>query len=339
MARGTSKRLASVRSEIAYDFSKTNVMKLDEWYAWKDLQRKNGTDDWDKIEAHDKARRKYIKQREEAEKAERRKNKEAKKESTKTEYSRIEGLSKSLVSELQPQERALAQRMFDGEKNAQAVQNLYAQDNPTSLSNLKDGDTNSRITDMLAPRERSYGRSYESQDGTSVTLLEKNPFIQYKWIEEDKEASRALEQRLIAEGKNVQTVPSWSSTQKYLIVKNDNAKYPTTYAVPIIAYKQKDKVPTDADLMKSSKDKASQIISSYASKLVKKTEELVGTGGEFKGSPKVTLNGNDPWRESRVEVVMGGKKITWNTKMIWNVSKLDNSFNQFPTRLVSQEDA
>lgn len=338
MARSTSRGLGSARSEVN-DFSKTNVMNLTEWYAWKDEQRKNGTDDWDKMEAHEKARRKYIKLREEAAKAERKKAKEEKKDSTKTESARIEGLAKSLVSELQPQEKALAQRMFEGEKNKQAILNLYAQTNPTLLSNLKDGEKASRITNMLSPREKRYSSSHKLEDGTRVTLLEMNPFLDNRWIQTDNDATKALEQKLISEGKNVQTVPTWSSSEKYLIVKDDDTKYPTTYAVPIKAYMQRDKVPSDADLMNESNRKASQIISSYASKLVKKTEDLVGTGGEFKGKPKVTLNGNDPWRESKVEVVMGGKKITWNTKMIWNVSKLDNSFNQFPTRLVSQEDA
>ena len=255
------------------------------------------------------------------------------------EAKRIAGLSEKLVSEMQPYEVALAQRIFEGEKNAQATAIDFGNNNPNFLQKIKGEESSFGFTNGRYELRQFTENSYKmSPDGKSVDYQGGREKIKRfeerasKWITKDKEASEKLAERFLAEGRDVRQV---GESGKHLIVKIglDN------YAIPITAYQQRENAPTDTEIMKSAKSTAKEVISSYATKLVSKTEDLVGKGGEFTGKPKITLSGNNPWQKSTVEQTMGGKKITWDTKMIWNISKLRNSFNQFPTRLVSQEDA
>ena len=45
-----------------------------------------------------------------------------------------------------------------------------------------------------------------------------------------------------------------------------------------------------------------------------------------------TLEGNHVWDHSTLTVVKAGNTERWNTKQIWNVSKLGKDFPQWPTR-------
>jgi len=332
MARSTPKGLASARSE--FKEQDPNTFKVNE------MDFKMGQMDFNGYMSRLLQGGKITRQRERELQRERydwqdKRNKERReaKPAREAEAKRIAGLSEKLVSEMQPYETALAQRIFDGEKDTQSRIVSMGINNADLLKGQKDGQESYSLPLLEQADARTSLRPYKLDDGTPITLYKT---MNSRWIEKDEGATKMLVERLIAEGKNVQDVSRGFSNDKFLILTSNNG---TKSAVPIVAYKQNSLAPTDADIMKSAKSTAKDVISSYATKLVKKTEELVGTGGEFAGKPKITLSGNNPWQKSTVELTMGGKKITWDTKMIWNISKLRNSFNQFPTRLVSQEDA
>lgn len=86
---------------------------------------------------------------------------------------------------------------------------------------------------------------------------------------------------------------------------------------------------------------ATDIIDAFAAKIVAKTEEHAkikdSKGEQIVGTPVVRSNQSDPWADSDITIETTHRKITWRTNMILNRSKLDTMFNQWPTRLVSDE--
>lgn len=335
MARSTNSRLASARSEFGGDPSTYKLSEMDfkmsqmdfNGYMSRLLQSRTITPQREK----ELQRERYAWQ--DKRNKERREAKPAKE----AEAKRIAGLSEKLVSEMQPHEVALAQRIFEGTKEEQASYVSMGNKNPEFLRSLKTEEDSPSFLFGRFAKEKIEDNVYSlNPDGSfaSMTKVERLREPPNQWVMKDTEASIKLAERLRAEGKNVQYV-GYDNNNPHIVTKYGN----TNYAIPITVYKQREDAPTDADIMKSAKSTAKDVISSYAQKLVVKTEDLVGKGGEFTGKPKIVLQGSDPWRESKVELNMGGKKITWKTKMIWNTSKLRKDFNQFPTRLVSQEDA
>jgi len=333
MARSTSKSLTSARSE--FKEQDPNTFKVNE------MDFKMGQMDFNGYMSRLLQSGKITRQRERELQRERyawrdKRNKERReaKPAKEAEAKRIAGLSEKLVSEMQPYEVALAQKIFEGEKHEQASNLAYANKNPELLRSLQNELDSEKLRNEVRPL--SIAKSYypiKLDDKTQVYVYEN---FKSKWVEKDDEASKKLAERLKAEGKNVQFISGRVSKDQFLIIKDPSGGQ---YAVPIYVYKERRNAPTDLDIKNESAKTAKEVIDSYAKKLVSKTEDLVGKGVEFTGKPKIILQGSDPWKESKVELTMGGKKITWKTKMIWNVSKLRKDFNQFPTRLVSQEDA
>ena len=337
MARSTNSRLASARSEFGGDPSTYKLNEMDfkmgqmEWNGFISRLRQSG-----KITPQ---RGKELTSERYAWRENRNKERREAKPAKEAEAKRIAGLSEKLVSEMQPHEVALAQRIFEGTKEEQASAVSTANNNPNILRSIKVDEDNGNFLYGKWDKRRISDSVYdflnpEVSKEVISTKVERLLEVPNRWVVKDKEASEKLAERLVAEGKNVKYA-GYNNDNPHLVTKFNG----TTYAIPIIAYKQREDAPTDGDIMKSAKSTAKEVISSYAQKLVVKTEDLVGKGGEFTGKPKIVLQGSDPWRESKVELNMGGKKITWKTKMIWNTSKLRKDFNQFPTRLVSQEDA
>lgn len=83
--------------------------------------------------------------------------------------------------------------------------------------------------------------------------------------------------------------------------------------------------------------RAHDSILSFTDKLVRKTEELAGKGERLVGEPKVRKSSNNPWSNSIIEIRTNSRIIKWETNMIMNRSKYDRNFNQWPTRLISNE--
>jgi hypothetical protein len=329
MARGTPKGLASARSEIKNDYgdmSPEYVYKMNQqaFNVWETVRRSRGMT-YERLKEIRNERYNWQQNRNK----ERREAKPAKEANEK----RIANLSQSLVSEMEPYQNALAQRIFDDEKEVQASVVSMGINYADLLKMQKDGKDSYQLPLLQREDSRTSLRPKRLVDGTPITLYNST---YSRWIEKDPEATRALEERLIADGKNVQGVFKSGTSDKYLVLNGNSG---TKFAIPIVAYRQNPLAPTDESIMGSARSTAKDVIASYATKLVKKTEDLVGKESEVTGNPKVSSVGNNPWGESKVEVNMGGKKVVWKTKMIWNRSKLDKDFNQFPTRLVSQEDA
>lgn len=100
-----------------------------------------------------------------------------------------------------------------------------------------------------------------------------------------------------------------------------------------------DPVASDDERIREESDRiAKDNIESFANKLVVKTEETAGPGEEMVGAPIVRNSNTDPWADSIIEINTTNRKLVWSTKMIWNRSKLQNDFNQWPTRLLKNED-
>lgn len=80
-------------------------------------------------------------------------------------------------------------------------------------------------------------------------------------------------------------------------------------------------------------------IQGYAVKLAQKAGEAIANDPELKGLSVTSarVNSNNLWRDSTATLVISNAYATlvFHTQMIWNVSCLGNSFNQWPTRRVS----
>jgi len=364
MARNQSKGSTKLRSELGGSQDPTQ-MKLMDFYKWRREQDAtasakwpNGGPEWDKhtkkmFEIED-ARNKYWKEKNKAEKEEKKKEKTAAKESKNAEKNRVEGLAKGLVSEMKPYEMALSKRIYDDEKSEQSdyesrvdrTKGALFLDKPNDIYTFKGLPANFEQT--------SKNIELKKDDGTveKARVLELSEGYERdgrKWLTVDEDASRQLVNELKSKGEMVVNGPYHSTGNDYLIKTIQRLNYttdekgrreevwkPEKVALPIEVYK-KDPRKDDKTIASEADSRAKDIINSYAEKLIDKTEGIAGKGTSLVGKPKVTLSGSDPWRDSTVEIGMGDKKVTWKTKMIWNRSVNNNSFNQWPTRLKGTE--
>ena len=91
-------------------------------------------------------------------------------------------------------------------------------------------------------------------------------------------------------------------------------------------------------LLEAARNIAHENIVNFANKLVVKTEGIAGKDEKLVGQPIVHHSSLDPWGNSTIEINTTNRKVVWKTNMIFNRSKLNNMFNQWPTRMVSNEE-
>jgi hypothetical protein len=294
-------------------------------------------------------RDKFQREKEKAEKAQRKKDRAEGKNAKEKEKNRVEGLAKALIVEMDPYEKALSQRIYDGEKDEQKRFNDrlgpikgLAHNGPKDKNGIPAGYDEHRVGGYET--FYNFGGEGGKADRVDAYLSTKSQNID-KWWKRDKEAEEDEAKKLSAAGEKVITTGSFSTKAYYVlrtITKNqydmDTKSWvdkPTVAAIRIEKYNRGG--PSDARIKQESDVKAKEVIHSYANKLIQKTEEIAGKDAGLVGTPKIKLSGNDPWRDSEVEIGMGDKKVTWKTKMIWNTVgrgvRSGNSYNQWPTRL------
>ena len=341
----------SLRSEVGPN---TNEMSYKDFSAWRRAEEdkinakfpeagKERSDAFDQLYKIEDARNKAIRLKEKQAKEERKKEKNAVKEAKAKEFNRVEGLSKALVYEMEPYEIALSQRIYDDEKDEQkSYETRTAKTNGVLMNDV---DEDGKPRGFGVPEY--YKDGIKTGDKKYTILAPVDPLgTMKKWLKVDEEASKRLAEDLKAKGENVFYYPY--NSQSYLLktiksrelVKKEGTnqyEYQTVdkpVAVLIGVYKNAPHL-TDTQLAANADVRAKQIVTNYAAKLINKTESIAGKGAELKDTPKITLRGHNPWQESTVEIAMGDKRVTWKTKMIWNRSVNDKSFNQWPTRLQS----
>ena len=355
---GKSSDAGSLRSELGQkDPTTMNYVEFSKWRKEQDTiagaKYPNGGKEWeahiDKMFKTEELRDKNARAKEKAEKAARKAERDGAKDLKLKEKNRVEGLAKSLVYEMEPYEIALSQRIYDDEKNEQKV---YESKVDKSNGALLLGEQDERgLPKGFYPPE--YGREiYLGREGQSEKARRLEPIgvgdTMRKWLTKDSDATDKLVQDLKAKGEEV--VRWMQSGEEYLIKTvtektsnyNDATKQweagerKVKYALPIAVYRKEQK-RDDQRLADDADKRAKEVILSFSEKLIDKTEGVAGKGAQLVGKPKVKMSGRDPWGESTVEIAMGDKKVTWKTKMIWNRSVNNKSFNQWPTRLKDTE--
>lgn len=355
---GKSSDAGSLRSELGQkDPTTMNYIEFSKWRKEQDAiasaKYPNGGKEWeahiDKMFKTEELRDKNARAKEKAEKAARKAEREGKKQDKVFEKNRVEGLAKSLVNEMEPYEIALSQRIYDDEKDEQRG---FEKSVDESNGALLLGKQNQRgLPERFYPPE--YGREvYIGREGASEKARRLEPYgadgALKKWLSIDREATEKLTAELKAKGEQVVRIPLYGEDYLIKTVKEkttkyneatkqwDNVEVQVKYALPIAVYKKEPK-KDDQRIADEADKRAKEVINSYANKLIEKTEQIAGKGASLVGKPKVGISGSDPWRESTVEIAMGDKKVTWKTKMIWNRSVNNKSFNQWPTRLKDTE--
>jgi hypothetical protein len=294
------------------------------------------------------ARDKFQREKEKAEKAQRKKDREEGKNAKEKEKNRVEGLAKALITEMDPYEKALAQRMYENEKAEQKYYDDRLGPVKGFAHNAKPNEKG--LPDGYSAIKGAFRESYYKLGGGKVEgvldayATDSNQLS--KWWKRDQAAEEVEAKRLAAAGEDVITTGIYSSKAYFVmrpVTKNvyDDATKEwvdkTSMAPVRIEKYSKSAYRQDAGLRKDAEQRAQEVIHSYANKLIVKTEEIAGKGVGLVGAPKIKLTGNDPWRDSEMEIGMGDKKVTWKTKMIWNTVgrgiNEGNSYNQWPTRL------
>lgn len=355
---GNSSDARSLRSDLgSKDPTTMNYVEFSKWRKEQDTiagaKYPNGGKEWeahiDQMNKTEDARDKYVRAKEKADKAAKKAERDGAKDIKLKEKNRVEGLAKSLVYEMEPYEIALSQRIYDDEKNEQKVYDSKVDKSNGALL-LGEQDERGLPKGFYPPeygRKINIGRVGESEE---ARRLEPNGVddTMRKWLTKDKDASDKLAQELRDKGEQV--VRWMQSGEDYLIktVTEKTSKYndatkqweageqQVKYALPIAVYK-KDQKRDDQRLADDADKRAKEVILSFSEKLIDKTEGVAGKGAQLVGKPKVKMSGSDPWGQSTVEIAMGDKKVTWKTKMIWNRSVNNKSFNQWPTRLQDTE--
>jgi hypothetical protein len=251
---------------------------------------------------------------------------------------------------MEPYEIALSQRIYDDEKNEQKVYDSKV-DSTNGALLLGEVDGRGLPKGFYPPeygRKINIGRSGESEEALRLEPIGVGDTMR-KWLTKDDDATYKLAQELKAKGEEV--VRWMQSGEDYLIKTVMEKKYkmvdeatkrydevltPVKYALPIAVYRKEQK-RDDQRLADDADKRAKEVILSFSEKLIDKTEGVAGKGAQLVGKPKVKMSGSDPWGQSTVEIAMGDKKVTWKTKMIWNRSVNNKSFNQWPTRLQDTE--
>lgn len=230
----------------------------------------------DKMNEWEDRAAKYKRHLEKLDKQERQANRGATKVAKEKERNRVAGVAQGVIKSLWPQERALADAIYNGkEAELQTVKELIA----------KSEGRRENLTEM---EEKFLIRSGYAKLGVDrVGSHYEDAFGRFRW--------------------------------KGPLTLDSEAANP-------------DKIREESERM------AKDNIESFAAKLVVKTEETAGKGEEMVGEPIIRNSSTDPWRESTIEINTTSRKLVWSTKMILNRSKLQNDFNQWPTRLVSNEE-
>lgn len=355
---GNSSDARSLRSDLgSKDPTTMNYVEFSKWRKEQDTiagaKYPNGGKEWeahiDQMNKTEDARDKYVRAKEKAEKAAKKAERDGAKDIKLKEKNRVEGLAKSLVYEMEPYEIALSQRIYDDEKNEQKVYDSKVDKSNGALL-LGEQDERGLPKGFYPPeygRKINIGRVGESEEARRLEPNGVNDTMR-KWLTKDDEATAKLAQDL--KNKGEQVIRWMQSGEDYLIktVTEKTSKYndatkqweageqQVKYALPIAVYK-KDQKRDDQRLADDADKRAKEVILSFSEKLIDKTEGVAGKGAQLVGKPKVKMSGSDPWGQSTVEIAMGDKKVTWKTKMIWNRSVNNKSFNQWPTRLQDTE--
>lgn len=99
--------------------------------------------------------------------------------------------------------------------------------------------------------------------------------------------------------------------------------------------------PDESKWLPEAARNADAILEEFAAKIVEKTElhakERGSQDEKIVGTPIVRSNYSDPWSDSDITIETTHRKIVWRTNMIINRSVYNKHFNQWPTRLVSDE--
>ena len=94
-------------------------------------------------------------------------------------------------------------------------------------------------------------------------------------------------------------------------------------------------------IKRDSKIYAKGACDAFASKIVRRTEEVI-EAGRLGTTEKITKTeyqgGNNPWGGAVVVVTTNKGEYRWNTKVILNFSKLGTPYNQWPTRLEGSDE-
>lgn len=351
MARGNSRAMSETNpSAMGYgDWSKYRKELYDKANAEHPESGPGRTAAFAAINKIEDARDKFQREKEKADKAQRKKDREEGKNAKEKEKNRVEGLAKALITEMDPYEKALSQRIYDGEKATQK----YHDENLKPVQGW---------AHKVAPDAKGIPKGYDEQrvqgyetfynlggDGGKAERAEAY-FINTskslgKWWNRDMEAEKDEANKLAAAGEKVIYKGHISDKAYYVMRPVKMNKYDPdtrefvdkTVMAAIRIEKYNRAGPKDATIKREADDDAKAVIHSYATKLINKTEEIAGKGVGLVGTPKIKLTGNDPWRDSEMEIGMGDKKVTWKTKMIWNTVgrgiNEGNSYNQWPTRL------
>ena len=355
---GNSSDARSLRSDLgSKDPTTMNYVEFSKWRKEQDtlagVKYPNGGKEWeahiDQMFKTEELRDKNARAKEKAEKAARKAERDGAKDVKLKEKNRVEGLAKSLVYEMEPYEIALSQRIYDDAKNEQKVYDSKVDKSNGALL-LGEQDERGLPKGFYPPeytRKINIGRAGESEEARRLEPHGDEGGLQ-RWLTKDKDASDKLVQDLRAKGEQVVRVPMFGEDYLIKTVTEKTSKYndatkqweageqQVKYALPIAVYK-KDPKKNDQQIANEADQRAKEVIHSFSEKLIDKTEGIAGKGTQLVGKPKVKMSGSDPWGQSTVEIAMGDKKVTWKTKMIWNRSVNNKSFNQWPTRLQDTE--
>lgn len=160
-------------------------------------------------------------------------------------------------------------------------------------------------------------------------------------------------EKLFPVKKNGQTFYNYTDYDKMNAFKAANKDNLETYQVAVPSKYRPDKTemetryrlkanPDVSKWLPEASKNAEAIIAEFAYKIVEKTEEHA-RGRDSKdekivGTPTVRTNYSDPWADSDITIETTHRKITWRTNMIVNRSVYNKHFNQWPTRLISDEE-
>jgi hypothetical protein len=294
-------------------------------------QQKARMDAFNKIEKMDREWEKAKRDKEKAEKAARKAEREGKKNAKEQERNRIENLGKTLSEELLPNEVALSQNYYDYHKGQQR----YFEG---TVSDLGNDSVSKEVREKLYVGSKYGNHTYKDKDGNPVReiMYEVRPGLK-DWFDVQPDggfSGKLSREELAAKAKSagMELVYHYGRDYYAIITKLPNGTIQKELFPPETFTKNQKK--SDVQIAQEADRDAAINVQMFVNKLISKTEELAGKGEKVGSVRWVGADSGDPWDESTIQIELNDKRVTWKTKMIDNRSKLDNHFNQWPTRLV-----